>query len=159
MGSIFLRDWAYETRGSTTGIYNQSVLRLNHPDRSPDIVYSRRWTDDANAYRIKGTVFGAGGIATHGSLSPHDRHCVLVAAGPSFKKGEVSPIQSSAVDIAPTILRLFGQKAELDGRVLREGLLNGPSPGDVAVHVNRLDGGEDAPITLVEIAGKTYIGI
>ena len=158
VGPVFLREERDETLGIIAGTFGQSLVRLNHPDRSPDIVYSRRWTGEANANSVDGIIHGAGGIATHGSLSPSDRKCVLIAAGPSFKDGLVSPIQSAAVDIAPTVLRLFDQKAELDGRVLREGLRNGPAPSDVAVRQTIVREVEGVVISFVEIDGKRYLG-
>ena len=156
VGPVFLKEGLDETLGSIPGTYNQNILRINHPERSPDIVYSRRWNDHANTHGIRGMVLGAGGGATHGSLSPHDRRSVLIAAGPSFKGGQTSPVQTSAVDIAPTILRLFGQKADLDGRVLKEGLIGGPSYNDIPVHEITVSDGNATILKCVEIEGKNY---
>jgi arylsulfatase A-like enzyme len=47
---------------------------------------------------------------------------VLVARGPSFRRGVVSELPSGNIDIAPTVLRLLGvtTAAPLDGRPLLE---------------------------------------
>ena len=157
MGPIFLKEETAEGRGVIAGTFGQGLLRLNYPDHTPDVVYSRRWSAAANSYGIKGSVFGAGGIATHGSLSPYDRHAVLVAGGPSFKSGIVSPVPTSAVDIAPTILEGFGiASAKMDGRVLAEGLLEGPDPEEVRVGTFRIESDPNPGLEFSTVNGVTY---
>ena len=57
----------------------------------------------------------------------------LVARGPSFKRGAVIETPTGNVDVAPTILHLLGLPGgeAMDGRVLREALVDGPDPADI----------------------------
>jgi len=110
--------------GKIPGTFSFDVINLNHV-RTPDVMFSRNWSNQKNEFGIPGFVFGANGIASHGSCSPYDLHNVLIAKGPNFKNGEVSEIPSGVVDIAPTVLHLTLEKqpTKMDGRVLSEGLV------------------------------------
>ena len=61
----------------------------------------------------------------------------LVAAGPDFKSGFVNELPSGNADLAPTILHILGVPQDsgspMDGRVLREALLDSPKPSEPAV--------------------------
>lgn len=115
--------------GQVSGTLSFDVIQLNHV-RTPDVTFSRKWSAQKNAFGVPGFVYGAKGIASHGSCSPYDLHNVLIAKGPSFKKGESSDCPSGVVDIAPTILHLvLGMlPAKMDGRVLYESLKIGEAP-------------------------------
>ncbi|MBT3603504.1 MAG: hypothetical protein HN521_10605 [Candidatus Latescibacteria bacterium] len=136
VGPIFTRGAEKQTNGHIAGTFSFDVPKLNHI-RTPDVMFSRRWSELENEYGVPGHVFGSGGIASHGSCSPYDLHNVLVAAGPSFKKGEESVIASGVVDIAPTVQKLvFGDVQTLmDGRVLVEGLMGEVIPQRITTEV------------------------
>jgi arylsulfatase A-like enzyme len=111
--------------GATLGLLPGDRLGLAGP-RAADVVLSFRW-DSETASGFAGRVDsaeGAPGLGTHGSGSPHELRCVLIASGPSFRQGLVSELPSGNVDIAPTVLRLLGltTDAALDGRPLVEAL-------------------------------------
>src|SRR5206468_6961591 len=74
-------------RGRESGTISYDAIEWNHA-RSADILFSPDWTDQANPYGYVGTT-ASGGVAGHGSASPHDIHNVLVAAGPALKRGVV----------------------------------------------------------------------
>ena len=58
---------------------------------------------------------------------------MLFAAGPDFKSGVISRVPSGNIDVAMTALHLLGiqPSGQHDGRVLSEGLLEGPDPEEV----------------------------
>jgi len=69
---------------------------------------------------------------------------------------------SANVDVTPTILHLLGHpKANaLDGRVLREALVNGPDEEQVAIETRTLrvtSGAYKAALQVTETAGKRYL--
>lgn len=105
-----------------------------HHDRRADLLVAPNWGDGKNARGYAGTT-RVGGVAGHGSTSPHDVRATLIAAGPDFKSSERSSVPTSNVDIAPTVLHLLGIEPphEMDGRVIREALRGGPSPDEVKV--------------------------
>jgi arylsulfatase A-like enzyme len=92
--------------------------------RAPDVVLSFRWDSAGPGDGRVDSAEGAPGLGTHGSGSPHELRCVLIARGPSFRQRFVSELPSGNVDVAPTVLRLLGvtTEAALDGRPLVEGL-------------------------------------
>jgi predicted AlkP superfamily pyrophosphatase or phosphodiesterase len=158
IGPVFLKEESAGGLGAIAGTFGQGLLRLNYADHAPDIVYSRRWSAATNAYGILGSVFGASGIATHGSLSPYDRRALLVAGGPSFKSGTVSPVPTSAVDIAPTVLEGFGIASDnMDGRVLVEGLLEGPDPEETRVEKFTVECDQKPGLAFARVNGATYL--
>jgi arylsulfatase A-like enzyme len=74
-------------------------------------------------------------VAGHGTSSPYDIHNTLIAAGPDFREHATSEIPTGNVDLAPTLLRLLGLPVPktMTGRVIEEGLRNGPAPGSMRV--------------------------
>ena len=98
--------------------------------RAPDIAMSLPWDSAPGANGFAGRSYATGGVpgqGTHGSGSPHELRSVLVAAGPSFRRGVASDVPSGCIDLAPTILALLGlaTEAPFDGRVLDEALRHG----------------------------------
>lgn len=113
-------------------------------ERAPDIAMSLRWSPDPGANGFAGrsdATSGAPGQGTHGSGSPHELRSVLIAAGPSFRRGVASDLPSGNIDLAPTILALLGLATDVpfDGRVLaeafRQGAPSGPPPRTSIEHV------------------------
>jgi hypothetical protein len=116
-------------RGAAAGLLPGGAAGLAGP-RAPDITMSLRWDPDPGAHGFAGrsdATGGAPGQGTHGSGSPHDIRSVLIAAGPSFRRGIASDLPSGNVDLAPTILALLGLVADVpfDGRVLAEAFRDG----------------------------------
>ncbi|MBI3851877.1 MAG: alkaline phosphatase family protein [Verrucomicrobia bacterium] len=118
------------TRKSLPGTFALETVGLNSPD-APDVVIALRWSPDKNAAGTPGLELcdEAGrqpeqGI--HGTLSRFDMHNTLIASGPDFRRGFVSSLPSGNVDVAPTVLWIFGIKSPLpmDGRVLTEALMS-----------------------------------
>jgi arylsulfatase A-like enzyme len=122
--------------GAALGLLPGHLLGVAGP-RAPDVVLSFRWDSTGTANGFAGRVDsaeGAPGLGTHGSGSPHELRCVLVAHGPSFRHGAVSELPSGNADIAPTVLRLLGvtTEAPLDGRPLVEALRSAADPAPEA---------------------------
>ena len=156
-GPVFTRDSGDGQFGIVEGTFSKTLLRIDHDDRSPDIVYSRRWTQDVNVNGVEGMVYGAGGIATHGSLSPHDRRGVLLAAGPSFRSGLRIESPTAAVDIAPSVLRTYGLDSGVDGRVLVEGLSGGGDAEAPAEESRRVENIRGQSLTFTRVNETEYL--
>jgi arylsulfatase A-like enzyme len=114
------------TRQSIPGTFSLAEARMDSPS-APDIILSLRWSSGTNASGVPGLLLSddgqrGPGDGMHGSLSPYDLHNFCVAAGPDFKSGVVDYLPTGNIDIAPTILTIFGIEPQhkLSGRVLRE---------------------------------------
>jgi arylsulfatase A-like enzyme len=118
-------------KGWVPGTLSFESIHWDHPVRSGDILVDMNWNDDKNAAGYAGSNFSKG-VAGHGSSSPYETHIGLIASGPSFKKGYVSDLPTSNVDITPTILYLnhLPVPGAMDGRVMHE-LLAEKSPGKI----------------------------
>lgn len=110
-----------EMMGSVKGTLSFDAIHYNHPTRSGDILVAPNWNDDKNDKGFAGTDL-SGGVAGHGGSSPYEINIALFADGPDFKNALTSELPTSNVDIAPTVLALYGLKApsQMDGRVISE---------------------------------------
>jgi predicted AlkP superfamily pyrophosphatase or phosphodiesterase len=122
VGPIFTRA-AKETslKGWVEGTLSFDAIHWNHPERAADILVDENWSDSTNKFGYKGVSWSRG-VAGHGGFSSYEVHIPLIAGGPAFKKGFVSELPTSNVDIVPTVLTLLGIQplAAMDGRVLSE---------------------------------------
>ena len=126
---------ASEAMGDIPGTLPASLVGDEGP-RVPDITISFQWNSRLNSAGYRGyanSTGGAPGLGQHGSMSKHDLKNVMFAWGPSFKQDLKLHIPSGNIDIAPTILHILGIFADysMDGRVLKEALVNGIDPGAV----------------------------
>jgi arylsulfatase A-like enzyme len=135
VGAIFTRPTGRGFEGVVPGTLSFDVARWNHA-RASDILVSANWSGEKNAAGFAGKAM-AGGTAGHGTSSPYDIHNTLIAAGPDFREHATSDVPTGNVDLAPTLLRLLGIRPPptMSGRVVEEGLRDGPSPA--SVHVER----------------------
>ncbi len=117
-----------------SGTLPLSLINQEH-ERSPDLFFFPRWTSEANKFGVEGVAKGTSKHG-HGGTSPYELNAVLIAYGPSFQKGTKIITPSGNVDIAPTVLHLFGEEVDpaIQGRVLLEGLRDGVSPAEIAAH-------------------------
>ena len=132
ISGVFVRDDLAEL---CPGVMLQSEVGGNHI-RSAELMFSYRWSDEANAQGIPGSVMHPAPIvAIHGSSSPWTLNNTLVGWGAGLKADTVSAVPCGIVDIAPTILHLLGIPAPdaLQGRVLEELLSDGIDPMHVEV--------------------------
>ena len=98
-------------------------------DRAPDLAMSFVWDSEPNAAGYKGHVTSTSKhVADHGSLSRQEVNNVLVARGPSFRRGLSVRAPTSNVDVAPTVLSILGLPGAegMDGRALHEAFARGP---------------------------------
>ena len=76
----------------------------------------------------------------HGGLGRGSTFNFMAAIGPDFKKQFVDPAPASNADIEPTLARILGLKltsnGELNGRVLQEAVVNGPSSTSYKRHTD-----------------------
>jgi arylsulfatase A-like enzyme len=119
--------------GIVPGTLSFDVARWNHP-RSGDILVSANWTAESNDAGFAGKTTQEG-VAGHGTSSPYDIHNTLIAAGPDFREHATSNIPTGNVDLAPTLLHLLGLPVPqaMTGRVIREGLREGPAVSSMTV--------------------------
>jgi len=112
------------------GTFHLNDAEIDNP-HAPDIVMAFRWNDSKNQFGTPGMIDAdwqrAAGEGTHATLSRFDMHNTLVAAGPDFRRGQTDDLPTGNVDLAPTILHIFGIKAlqEMDGRILSEAIVGG----------------------------------
>jgi len=156
-GPIFTRGDGRE--GWVPGTFSFRAAQLEHP-RTPQVVFSRRWSDLPNAHGVPGVVYGSAGVATHGTCCPYDMHSVLVAGGPRFRSGITSEVPSGLVDLAPTVYYLATGDVlnDVDGRVLTEALRCGC--GRPSVHTETLETCAPSYRQFLEVArveGTEYI--
>jgi arylsulfatase A-like enzyme len=162
VGAIFTRPGPLKGQGVVQGTLSYDVARWNHP-RSGDVLVSANWTSRANPAGFKGTTT-QDGVAGHGSSSPYDIHNTLIAAGPGFRTRAVSAVPTANVDLAPTLLQLLGIPipAGMTGRVIKEGLRNGPAPSSVPVThrtitVQNQDGSYELTAHISTAGGADYL--
>ena len=126
-------DWAgvVFTKEGLEGTFKMSDAGIDSAG-CPDVMVSMRWKDEPWLDRLPGTLVSddttkVKGQGMHGSLSRFDMHNTLIAFGPDFKAGFTSDLPSGNCDVTPTVLNILGIEAKkaLDGRVLREAMLNG----------------------------------
>ncbi|MCA1659988.1 MAG: alkaline phosphatase family protein [Verrucomicrobiaceae bacterium] len=129
------------TRQKFDGTFAMDEAHLAKED-GPDVIMSFRWNDATNSFGVPGRIMSdwnrPAGQGTHGTLSRFDLHNMLIAAGPDFRRGHTSEVPSANLDVAPTILHIFGitPRAPLDGRVLHEAMTSGRAQ-DPEVRVER----------------------
>ena len=108
-------------QGWVDGTLSFGTIHYNHPTRTGDILVAPNWNDEKNAQDYAGTDF-SGGVAGHGGSSPYEINIALLLNGPDFKVLAQSTLPTSNVDLAPTILNIYGLPvpATMDGRVMGE---------------------------------------
>ncbi|HYI23806.1 MAG TPA: alkaline phosphatase family protein, partial [Thermomicrobiales bacterium] len=134
--------------------------------RRPLLAVSPSWSEAVNEFGVPGTVSAlttqSALRSSHGSLSPYEMHATLVASGPSFREGMVSTTPTSAMDLVPTILSIFGIDASgpIDGRILTEAMANGDGTApavETTVLAPDTPGARPRSIVLHRIAGTTVV--
>ncbi len=68
----------------------------------------------------------------HGGLNWGAQHIPLVLSGPGVRSGAVSQYPARLIDVAPTVLRLLGLSAAMDGAVLADALVD-PAATEVSM--------------------------
>ncbi len=100
----------------------EDVYSGSHLENAPDILVCLQPTFDGGADLFKiVTTIPTGWLQSISGY--HTMTGILVAAGPSFRSGPLSPLEPPALqDIAPTVLNLLGLPVpgDMDGRVLLE---------------------------------------
>lgn len=124
-GAIFVDSRYGEIPGTLT---LDQVNLENAPRRGngqPDVVVSFTWDNTAFVQGMPGIEFESfgGQRGMHGSFGIADVHNTLIAAGPSFRRGQVLRTPSGNVDLAPTVAHVLGlAMPQADGRVVGEAL-------------------------------------
>jgi arylsulfatase A-like enzyme len=122
-GAIFVDD----NYGAVRGTFKMSTVNLEMAGRSPDIIVSYNYNENATVQGMKGTEYESMQVyrGMHGSFSPVDVHNTLIACGPDFKSGFHDHVPSGNIDVAPTIAYLLNlDLPDTDGRVLYEAIKN-----------------------------------
>jgi hypothetical protein len=158
--------------GAVAGTFALEFAHLGGNERSPDIVFTFPWSSARNRHGVQGadytmTTSGATGpmnttAGNHGSMSPWTGKNTRLAGGPDFKRGARVRTPSANADVTPTILHLLGHPGAgaLDGRILKEALLNGPDEEQVAIETRTLrvvNGAYKAALQVTETGGRRYL--
>ena len=161
-GNIFTREGRW-------GTMRLSDALIDSPS-APDVVVAMRWQLQTNAHGCAPLIYHDGtaykpGDGMHVTLSAADLHNVCVAAGPDFRRGITNDIPSGNVDIAPTLLSIFGiaPVRSFDGRVLAE-TLTGRDAEPPKVQTRRLEAAANLPdgewlqyLQITEVNGVRYL--
>ena len=120
--------------GEIPGTLAFESINWNFADRVPDILVDMNWNDSINAFGYRGASYSSG-VAGHGTLSPYETNIKLLVAGPSFRKGLISNLPTSNMDIAPTVLKLHGLgiPGNMDGRPVDEFFIDNKSKSKARV--------------------------
>jgi len=116
------------TRDKIEGTFGLDVAGIDN-EHAPDVAMAFRWNDKKNQFDLPGMIEAdwnrKAGEGTHATLSRFDMHNMLIAAGPDIRRGQTDDLPSGNVDLAPTILSIFGVSPaqKMDGRVLSEALV------------------------------------
>lgn len=149
--------------GAIKGTLPLSALNARH-DRSPDIKFIYRTTDDKDEHGFQGICKYDGrnkpGDGYHGGLHPKELHNLLVANGPAFAEGLESDIHSGIQDITPTVLSVMGlpfAATSHGGRVLEETFRAEPDgPAETPVTMTADYGTFAQELRLTHIGDQVY---
>ena len=159
---------ASEAVAGVPGTLPASLVGGDGP-HAPELAMSFRWESTPNEAGYAGRAYstsGSPGLGLHGSMSRHEMRNVLVARGPSFRRGVESSVPSGNVDVAPTVLRVLGLDGDqaMDGRPLAESLEGegGPVERDSSSEVHEaeraVEGGVYRQrITVSRVGGTAYV--
>lgn len=135
--------------------------------RRPLLAVSPRWSAEVNEFGVPGSVATlttqSALRSSHGSLAPYDLHATLIANGPSFQSGLVSSLPTGAIDLLPTLATILDLPipATVDGRVLREGLVNAVGAPDevtnVEIEPEHAAHGFTPRVRLHQVGATTYV--
>ena len=157
-------DW----RGAVEGTVALEAVHLGNAERRPDLLVTFPWTSRENGFGVAGSDLAcvSGGAklypSDHGSLSPWNVRSTLLGWGAGFKRGIRSGAPAGNVDVAPTALALLGiaDRDGMDGRVLVEGLSDGPDPEHVPVQTEThvvTAGAYRAALQVTRAEGHRYV--
>ena len=158
VGALFVD----ERYGPSPGTLPLGAIRAQHATRSPDILLSYDYDENAVVNGVPGIEYagilqGNAYRGMHGSFSPRDVHNVLIAAGPHFRRGFRDTLPTGNVDLAPTVARILGLSLQpTDGRPLLEAMAGGAAAGEYRVESAVLQ--PDAPATGLTIQLPTDPG-
>jgi predicted AlkP superfamily pyrophosphatase or phosphodiesterase len=157
--------------GWVSGTFSLELIKQVNFQRGPDILFTLPWSSAPNAFGVAGTHYTEGGgnagplvgvASGHGGLSPWLVRNTLILWGPDFKHGITVRTAAGNVDIAPTVLTLKGEAAGefLGGRVLREGLRDGPDeekiPSETKILKTETAGRYRAAVQVTDVSVLRY---
>lgn len=163
IGALFLRD---DLLSECPGAMTQGMVGGCHR-RSAEIMFSYRWSREANGHGVPGSVVHSAPLAAiHGSTSPYAIGNALLAWGAGVKRGVISQVPCGIIDVTPTVLHLLGIDpcGDMDGRILYELLSDSPHPDEVEVThstasavYNTSEGPRRQVACFSSAAGHTYL--
>jgi phosphonoacetate hydrolase len=176
VGGLFATDDLAGELPGTVSLRRAWNDRHEREATSPTLLWSFAWAAEANGYASTG--FADSGtldlglikrmgialelpplVANHGSLSPYDINCTLVLGGAGIRSSGAIDVPGGVVDLAPTILELFGLPPlpDADGRPLAEAFADGPTPGDVEVRREELAELRSGPLARQWVGATAYL--
>jgi arylsulfatase A-like enzyme len=151
------------TRDKIGGTVSLDQIQIDTPD-GPDVMMAFRGSEEKNQFGVAGMIDAdwnrKAGEGTHATLSHFDINNTFIAAGPDFRHSSEAWDPTGNIDIAPTILAIFGTHASrsMDGRRLDNGM-GGRSEGQKS-RSRTLDvdyGTWRARVEITSFSGSTYI--
>ena len=110
-----------EVEGEVEGSFSHSLVGLNH-ERAPELLYVMRSSDALDPFGLPGLcALSGGGVpqggGMHGGLNRHELNTTLIMSAPGHRHGVVERGAAGIIDIAPTLLDLFGlpKGEQMDG--------------------------------------------
>lgn len=147
--------------GAVPGTLDRALLMLEHA-RAPDLYYTMRADEQANAWGRPGTCWYDSnevppGGGTHGGLHAIEMNNLLAMQGGRCRRGYRSPWPAGLTDIAPTLLAELGiaRPAQMTGRVLSEAWSNGSEPPPPQGRLCQSDGPRAAQCLRLWRVGET----
>jgi arylsulfatase A-like enzyme len=165
---LLAQDWCGPlfTKDGLPGTLSQSMLRLDHA-RAPDVSVILQCSDRENSYGVAGSTlhdapYGPGG-GCHGGLSHCELHNVLLFGGAAFRSGIKIEVPGGNIDVLPTVLNLLGTEvpSDIDGRILKEAMREGPDPASVvweqSVLKSDAEAGRRTCLSISEVGSSRYL--
>ncbi|HCQ65515.1 MAG TPA: nucleotide pyrophosphatase [Rhodobacteraceae bacterium] len=127
--------------------------------RSAPISYVMRSDGTPGPGGIPGIGVYTGGVplggGMHGGLNRYEMNITLGVGTPAGRRGEIDDAPASLIDIAPTVLSLFGMDGDTDGRVLP--LFEPDAETARTTTLRAASGGFEQQLVRASIAGRDYL--
>ena len=144
--------------GLVAGALPLSAVHQTHA-RSAPLAYVMRSNGSPGPGGIPGIGVYTGGVplggGMHGGLNRYEMNITLGIAAPDARRGEIDDAPASLIDIAPSVLSLFGLDCDSDGRVLP--LFEPDAEIATTTRLRAGSGGFEQQLVRAKLAGRDYL--